>query len=133
MGLMVMARCPDASSTLPCRGEGRTAEGSPGWGDGVTTYAENVEALSPPPGPLARADLPPPGGGDRHRRFACDSPPLQVGEGGVIPITTFAGKKVAVFGLGGSGMVAASALSAGGADVVGWDDSLDRIAAAAGM
>src|SRR5712671_2749047 len=64
MGLMVMARCPDASSTLPCRGEGRTAEGSPGWGDGVTTYAENVEALSPPPGPLARADLPPPGGGE---------------------------------------------------------------------
>jgi UDP-N-acetylmuramoylalanine--D-glutamate ligase len=49
----------------------------------------------------------------------------------VIPITTFAGKKVAVFGLGGSGMVAASALSAGGADVVGWDDSPDRIADAA--
>jgi UDP-N-acetylmuramoylalanine--D-glutamate ligase len=49
----------------------------------------------------------------------------------VIPITTFAGKKVAVFGLGGSGLVAASALLAGKADVVGWDDSKDRIAHAA--
>ncbi len=49
----------------------------------------------------------------------------------MIPITTFAGKKVAVFGLGSSGLVAASALFAGGADVVGWDDSLDRIAHAA--
>jgi UDP-N-acetylmuramoylalanine--D-glutamate ligase len=49
----------------------------------------------------------------------------------VIPVTTFAGKKVAVFGLGGSGLVAASALLAGGADVVGWDDSPERIAHAA--
>jgi UDP-N-acetylmuramoylalanine--D-glutamate ligase len=50
----------------------------------------------------------------------------------VIPITTLAGKKVAVFGLGGSGTVAASALTAGGADVVGWDDSPERVADAAG-
>jgi UDP-N-acetylmuramoylalanine--D-glutamate ligase len=41
----------------------------------------------------------------------------------VIPITTCAGKKVAVFGLGGSGLVSARALMAGGADVVGWDDN----------
>jgi UDP-N-acetylmuramoylalanine--D-glutamate ligase len=41
----------------------------------------------------------------------------------VIPVTTFAGKKVAVFGLGGSGLVSASALLAGGADVIGYDDS----------
>ena len=34
------------------------------------------------------------------------------------PITTFAGRKVAVFGLGGSGLVSASALLAGGADVI---------------
>src|SRR5208337_3264458 len=34
-----------------------------------------------------------------------------------------AGKKVAVFGLGGSGLVSASALLTGGANVVGWDDS----------
>jgi len=40
----------------------------------------------------------------------------------VISITTFAGQKVAVFGLGGSGLVSASALLAGGADVVGADD-----------
>ena len=41
----------------------------------------------------------------------------------MIPVTTFAGKKVAVFGLGGSGLASASALLAGGADVVGCDDN----------
>src|SRR5258708_15248232 len=45
----------------PLEGEGRTAEGSPGWGD---SGAARAEALPPPPGPLARADLPPPGGGN---------------------------------------------------------------------
>jgi UDP-N-acetylmuramoylalanine--D-glutamate ligase len=49
----------------------------------------------------------------------------------MIAVTAFAGKKVAVFGLGGSGLVAASALLAGGADVVGWDDSPARVAHAA--
>jgi branched-chain amino acid transport system ATP-binding protein len=44
----------------PLEGEGRAAEGSPGWGDSGAAHAE---ALSPPPGPLTRADLPPPGGG----------------------------------------------------------------------
>jgi UDP-N-acetylmuramoylalanine--D-glutamate ligase len=48
----------------------------------------------------------------------------------VIPITTFAGKKVAVFGLGGSGLVSASALLAGGADVVGDDDDEQSVAKA---
>jgi UDP-N-acetylmuramoylalanine--D-glutamate ligase len=48
----------------------------------------------------------------------------------VIPITTFAGKKVAVFGLGGSGLVSASALLAGGADVVGYDDNEESVAKA---
>jgi UDP-N-acetylmuramoylalanine--D-glutamate ligase len=48
----------------------------------------------------------------------------------VIPVTTFAGQKVAVFGLGGSGLVSASALLAGGADVVGYDDSADSVAKA---
>ncbi len=50
----------------PLEGEGRTAGGSPGWGDGEAANdgdAVYAEALSPPPGPLARADLPPPGGG----------------------------------------------------------------------
>jgi UDP-N-acetylmuramoylalanine--D-glutamate ligase len=41
----------------------------------------------------------------------------------MIPVTTFAGKKVAVFGLGGSGLVSAIALLAGGADVIGYDDT----------
>ena len=48
----------------------------------------------------------------------------------MIPITSFAGKKVAVFGLGGSGLVSASALLAGGADVVGSDDSAASVAKA---
>jgi UDP-N-acetylmuramoylalanine--D-glutamate ligase len=48
----------------------------------------------------------------------------------VIPVTTFAGKKVAVFGLGGSGLASASALAAGGADVVGYDDNEQSIAKA---
>ncbi len=38
------------------------------------------------------------------------------------PITSFAGKRVAVFGLGVSGLVSAQALAAGGADVAVWDD-----------
>src|SRR5258707_7295213 len=43
-------------------GEGRTAEGSPGFGDGGAAHdgdASYAEAPSPPPGALARADLPP--------------------------------------------------------------------------
>ncbi len=48
----------------------------------------------------------------------------------MIPITTFAGKKVAVFGLGGSGLVSASALLAGGADVVAFDDDAQSVAKA---
>ncbi len=53
----------------------------------------------------------------------------------MIPVTTFAGKKVAVFGLGGSGLVSASALLAGGADVIGYDDNAQSVtkAAAAGI
>jgi UDP-N-acetylmuramoylalanine--D-glutamate ligase len=38
------------------------------------------------------------------------------------PATTFAGKTVALFGLGGSGLAAARALNAGGATVHCWDD-----------
>jgi UDP-N-acetylmuramoylalanine--D-glutamate ligase len=48
----------------------------------------------------------------------------------VIPITTFADRKVAIFGLGGSGLASASALLAGGADVIGWDDNADVVAKA---
>ena len=41
----------------------------------------------------------------------------------MIPITTFSGQKVALFGLGGSGLATAKALIAGGCDVVAWDDN----------
>jgi UDP-N-acetylmuramoylalanine--D-glutamate ligase len=49
----------------------------------------------------------------------------------MIPITSFAGKIVAVFGLGGSGLASCHALKAGGAEVVAGDDGLDRLAEAA--
>jgi UDP-N-acetylmuramoylalanine--D-glutamate ligase len=45
----------------------------------------------------------------------------------MIPLTAFAGKKVALFGLGASGLASASALLAGGADVVAFDDSDETI------
>jgi UDP-N-acetylmuramoylalanine--D-glutamate ligase len=45
----------------------------------------------------------------------------------VIPVTSFAGKKVALFGLGGSGLASASALLAGGTDVVAFDDDADSV------
>jgi FO synthase len=51
----------------PLQGEGRTAEGSPGWGNGD---AARAEPLSPPPGPLARADLPPAEEGEAMKRTA---------------------------------------------------------------
>jgi len=49
------------------------------------------------------------------------------------PITSFAGKRVAVFGLGASGRISAEALVAGGADVVVWDDHRRARDKAAGM
>ncbi|HRK25374.1 MAG TPA: UDP-N-acetylmuramoyl-L-alanine--D-glutamate ligase [Beijerinckiaceae bacterium] len=39
------------------------------------------------------------------------------------PVATFKGKRIALFGLGGSGLVTAEALVAGGAKVHAWDDS----------
>lgn len=44
-------------------------------------------------------------------------------DGSMIPVTTFARKQVAVFGLGGSGIVTAKALTLGGAKVAAWDDN----------
>jgi len=41
----------------------------------------------------------------------------------LIPVSTFAGKRVALFGLGGSGIVTARALIAGGAEVIAFDDN----------
>jgi UDP-N-acetylmuramoylalanine--D-glutamate ligase len=48
----------------------------------------------------------------------------------VIPITTFAGKTIAVFGLGASGAASANALLAGGADVIAFDDNAASVAKA---
>ena len=41
----------------------------------------------------------------------------------MIAATTFAGKRVALFGLGGSGLATARALREGGAEVAVWDDN----------
>ncbi|WP_316198491.1 UDP-N-acetylmuramoyl-L-alanine--D-glutamate ligase [Bradyrhizobium sp. SZCCHNS2002] len=49
----------------------------------------------------------------------------------MIPVTSFAGKTVAVFGLGGSGLASCHALRAGGAEVIAGDDGADRLAEAA--
>jgi UDP-N-acetylmuramoylalanine--D-glutamate ligase len=46
----------------------------------------------------------------------------------LIPVTTFAGKRVAVFGLGNSGLLAARALKDGGAEVIAFDDDAKKIA-----
>ncbi|MEO0635711.1 MAG: UDP-N-acetylmuramoyl-L-alanine--D-glutamate ligase [Pseudomonadota bacterium] len=48
----------------------------------------------------------------------------------MIPARSFAGRRVALFGLGGSGLASASALIAGGADVVAWDDNPASVAMA---
>jgi UDP-N-acetylmuramoylalanine--D-glutamate ligase len=49
----------------------------------------------------------------------------------MIPVTSFAGKTVAVFGLGGSGLASCHALKAGGAEVIAADDSADNVVKAA--
>jgi len=48
----------------------------------------------------------------------------------MIPVTTLRDRKVALFGLGGSGFATALALIAGGADVTAWDDNPDSVAKA---
>src|SRR3954452_15613591 len=49
----------------------------------------------------------------------------------MIPVTSFAGKTVAVFGLGGSGLASCHALKAGGAEVIAADDGAENLAKAA--
>ena len=50
----------------------------------------------------------------------------------MIPVTAFKGRKIAVFGLGLSGLPAARSLLAGGAEIMAWDDSeTARVAASA--
>ena len=53
----------------------------------------------------------------------------------MIPVTVFAGKQVAVFGLGASGLLSARALAAGGAEVIVFDDDKKKLgeAQAAGL
>ncbi|MEM9999979.1 MAG: UDP-N-acetylmuramoyl-L-alanine--D-glutamate ligase [Pseudomonadota bacterium] len=48
----------------------------------------------------------------------------------MIRVTHMAGRKVAVFGLGGSGLSTAHALAQGGADIVAFDDNPQRVAEA---
>ncbi|MES1155721.1 MAG: UDP-N-acetylmuramoyl-L-alanine--D-glutamate ligase [Pseudorhodoplanes sp.] len=48
----------------------------------------------------------------------------------MIPVATFTGKTVAVFGLGGSGLASCRALMAGGADVIAFDDDAKTVAEA---
>jgi len=45
----------------------------------------------------------------------------------MIPVATLRDRKVALFGLGGSGLATAEALVAGGADVTVWDDNPDSV------
>ncbi|MCW5750673.1 MAG: UDP-N-acetylmuramoyl-L-alanine--D-glutamate ligase [Alphaproteobacteria bacterium] len=47
----------------------------------------------------------------------------------MIPLTRHAGRRIAVFGLARSGLAAAQALAAGGAQVLAWDDKAERRAA----
>ncbi|GAB4072088.1 UDP-N-acetylmuramoyl-L-alanine--D-glutamate ligase [Ancylobacter sonchi] len=48
----------------------------------------------------------------------------------MIPVTSFRGRRVALFGLGGSGLATAQALIAGGAEVTAFDDSPTSVAKA---
>jgi len=49
----------------------------------------------------------------------------------MIPVSCFAGRTVAVFGLGGSGLASCHALKAGGAEVIAGDDGPEKLAEAA--
>ncbi|TPL56368.1 UDP-N-acetylmuramoyl-L-alanine--D-glutamate ligase [Mesorhizobium sp. B2-4-2] len=49
----------------------------------------------------------------------------------MISAASFAGKRVSLFGLGGSGIATAHALIEGGAEVLAWDDNPDSVAKAA--
>ncbi|MCY0096017.1 UDP-N-acetylmuramoyl-L-alanine--D-glutamate ligase [Hoeflea ulvae] len=48
----------------------------------------------------------------------------------MIPASTFRDRRVALFGLGGSGLATAKSLTAGGAHVMAWDDNPAQVAAA---
>ncbi len=48
----------------------------------------------------------------------------------MVPVTSFESKNIALFGLGGSGLVTAHALQAGGAHIVAFDDNRESVAKA---
>src|SRR5690606_30464122 len=48
---------------------------------------------------------------------------LKLRQTSLTPVTAFSGRTVALFGLGGSGLVTALALKEGGARVIAWDDN----------
>lgn len=48
----------------------------------------------------------------------------------MIPASTFFGRRVALFGLGGSGLATAKSLAAGGAEISAWDDNPSQVEAA---
>jgi UDP-N-acetylmuramoylalanine--D-glutamate ligase len=48
----------------------------------------------------------------------------------MIPARSLSGRRVALFGLGGSGLATAQALIAGGAEVLAWDDNPESVAVA---
>jgi ATP-dependent helicase HrpB len=68
----------------PLKGESRNAEGGPGWG-APFAVGEGAESLSPPPGPLTRADLPPSGEGG-HRGPPISDHPLPLGQSVAPPL-----------------------------------------------
>ena len=49
----------------------------------------------------------------------------------MISARSFGGRRIALFGLGGSGLATAHALIEGGAEVVAWDDNPDSVARSA--
>src|SRR5262247_2515271 len=70
--------------------------------------------------------------GARGERWSPWLPMCVQSSAGMIPVTTFARRRVALFGLGGSGLASARALQAGGADVVAFDDDPKKLAQANG-
>ncbi len=76
------------AATLAWRGRVGSPLGDPGWGDSDAAYAE---ALSPPPGPLKRADLPPAEprcseGSATQQNDRSRQQPTSVGGGGAIAL-----------------------------------------------
>src|ERR1043166_8128622 len=85
----------------------------------------------PPPFRKARLDR----AADRHplldRRLRGGARRSLHPQAAMIPLTAFAGRTLAVFGLGASGLAVCRALKAGGAEVIAWDDAAGKAAEAA--